>query len=154
MEKLLLPIGQEGFSFEEPSVTLKQATEGGPSRYRSDLEEASYLVSVKWKTNPVGLETLNSFFESNEGLPFLIDLTIDYHFKQEYIAYFIPDSYSLDSVDGFTFELSAQLEVLANETDTDYDLSLIGAFGAYPDGDFSAFNALAKLVNIDLAAVS
>jgi len=154
MEKLLNPVGQEGFSFSEPKTTIQQQVDGGASRFRSDLDDASYLVSVKWKVNPTGLETIQEFFSDNEALPFLIDLTIDYHFKQEYTAYFVTDSFSLDTVDGLTFEFSAQLEVMSNDTDTDYDLGLLEIFSSYPDGDFGALNLLAKLVNIDLAAVS
>jgi len=127
MDKFPISPDQDGYGFKFDSSEVTEATEGGViGRYNRGIWNAAVPVSVKWSTiDATDFNLINTAFQTHideGGAPFAIDLLIDKATVREYMARFIPDSWSLDSVSQDAYTVSAKLEVqprrmeLTNET--------------------------------------
>ena len=134
LKKLNLTPVQASYTFAHGQETLRVRLDGGASRFRRDILGSSSILNVRWQANSTDYQFLQAFYRSvskNGSLPFLIDLVIDYSQLREYRAYFIPGSFRLASQAGHTYNVSAQLEVLAIDRDEDYDEAFIAAYEAH-----------------------
>lgn len=155
LTKLTLKVSKAGYSFTDGLETLYVKLDGGAGRFRRDISGAANRVNVAWNTGRGGFDYLRAFYRNTatySSTPFLIDLSIDGADVEEYEAYFIPGSMSVDGVSGNTYSVSAQLEVKPNTPDEDYDaaiVSLFNEYGSLEDLD-AVLNQLEQLANVDL----
>ena len=68
----------------------------------------------------------------------------------QHTAYFVPDSWSLDSNEGHGFDVSATLEVIPRNYSVDDDTSLVDYYEAYGEEGELVINLLEKLVNVTM----
>lgn len=141
---------QTGYSVEEPSDTVRIATAGGSSANYRDMIGASSLVSITWICDPDEYEELVEFYKvtlKKGALPFLIDLVIDEPFPSEYEATFIPNTFTLSSVKGLTYTVTAQLEAAYQEPNEVYDNFIVDQYGGNEE-ETTFVNLLERLVNV------
>ncbi|RLC78863.1 MAG: hypothetical protein DRI61_09080 [Chloroflexi bacterium] len=115
MDTLSLTPNQAGYGFSDGDEVLSVKLDGGASRYRKDIANASKTVSVVWTLGPTDYATFRTFFRdtvSSGALPFLIDLLVETENLVTYKAYFVVGSVKSGQNSGKTFTVSAQLEIV------------------------------------------
>nr|DAO81139.1 MAG TPA: hypothetical protein [Caudoviricetes sp.] len=89
---------------------------GGAGRYVRDLKESSYIVQCQWTVGPEKYKVLSEVYElfCKSMSPLEMYLYVN-GLKgaelQKCKCYFVPDTFQLASVSGWTYVISAQLEV-------------------------------------------
>lgn len=138
--KLLIPPVPDGYQFKDTTQVIHIPLDGGLGRTKRDLDGASTVVNVTWRTNAAGLLYLRDFYRtwvmSNEkATGFPIDLIIDGAAPAEVFCNFIPGSMKLSSVNGHTYTLTALLEsvVLPNAPE-ECDCSMIAWSHSFETG--------------------
>jgi hypothetical protein len=113
--KFPIPPDEAGYSFNDGQEVFAIATEGGPARYRKDIIDSTTRVTVKWIVGQDDYTYLRSFYRalSNGAVSFTIDLILDDSIPQTKTAYFVPGSMKLDSQSGYSYNVSAELEVFS-----------------------------------------
>jgi hypothetical protein len=156
MKKLGLIPDQASYSTKDGTEVLSAQFEGGPPRYRRDVLGASSRVTVSWTLDASAYQYLRTFHRTAIGKGadwFLIDLLLDDADLAEYQAHFVPGSFGLQSRQGRAFVAGAELDVIPNATDQDYDdavLMLFDEYGWGRGGTERLFELLSELVNQDL----
>lgn len=158
MYKLALPPDQSGYSVAVGEELVSTKLDGGASRSRLDILNASSTVSCSWTVGPENYKYLRQFYVvnvKNGGEQFTIDLILDDYIPTEYKAKFVANSWGLQSQRGHTYTVSAQLEIEAIDYDFEYVetiVMLVGEYGSVQKA-YEILNLLNKLVNYDLAGV-
>lgn len=159
MYKLVIPPNQSGYSVEVGQETISTKLDGGASRFRVDILNASSNVNCSWTVGPDNYEYLRRFYlvnVKNGNEPFLIDLILDSAIPTQYVARFIPGTWGLTGQQGHTYTVGCQLEIEAIEHDYDYDETLIMLISEYgsEQAAYEVLNLLDKLVNHDLPEIN
>lgn len=117
--KLPIPPDKMSYSVLFGNEVLSVVHEGGAPRYRRTKVGAPYKIPVTWTVERAGLLTLMDFYKGtkNGSLPFDIDLLVEEETLTECKARFEPGTFELKSVQGHTFVLGADLEVLIPTVD-------------------------------------
>lgn len=111
--KLNLAPDQAGYAVADGEEVLSTRLDGGASRYRQDVLNASAQVNVQWRVNPEEFRYLRSFHNLVTGKgakTFLIDLYLDREELTEHECHFMPGSFRLTGQRGRQFTVSAKLE--------------------------------------------
>ncbi|NMK45518.1 hypothetical protein [Achromobacter sp. Bel] len=148
-----------GYSADIGDGTIRTPLDGGPGRYRADLSGSPHMVSALWRLRDERYSMFMGFvrnYRRNGAEAFEIDLRLDTHKTERYVANFIPGSVRLVSKEGRFYTVSATLEVQPMPDlqvgELDYWGSLIMMLTIY--GSFAAareiLDLLGKLVNEDL----
>jgi hypothetical protein len=113
LPKLYLTPDSNSYGVKDGKEVISVQLDGGASRFRRDVVGASSTISVKWTVDADGYRTLRDFYESigNGAEPFLIDLIWEDADLTEHEAHIIPGTFKLDSQEGRTYVVSADLEV-------------------------------------------
>ena len=130
-----LDVSSAGYSATRGDELLVARPGFGPAGIRAGLEREASLIRVSWTTNARGYEYLIAFYFTGireAALPFRITLVLDNSAPAEYVAVMIPGSFSLDSVEGLTFRVSCDLEVVTNPRDAGADAAILAAFPEAP----------------------
>lgn len=151
--KLVIAPDQEGYSVAPGNEFLSVALQGGRSKQRRDIVGATSQVRVQWSTDRSGFNYLSAFYRlyvQNPTEGFLIDLYMGEAALTQHTAYFVPDSWSLDSNEGHGFDVSATLEVMPRNYSVDDDTALVDYYEAYGEEGELVLNLLEKLVNVTM----
>lgn len=111
---LLKCVTQSGYSVGFRSGVISQELDGGAPRYRRVFKSAYHTVSVRWVVKEAGFQYLNALHNvwcENPNEFFYAPLKVNGPEYKNYEAYFVEDSFQLNSVDGLIFTCSAQLRV-------------------------------------------
>jgi hypothetical protein len=128
--KLELPVDARNYTGVFGSPVISTQLDGGAPRIRQDKLGSVHIIDVAWFVGPDDYKYLMAFYRtgtSQGALPFTIDLVIDDSVPQEYTATFVPQSFKLESVEGLTFTVRAQLAVLPTTADAAADQLIISA---------------------------
>lgn len=150
LPKLVLRPEQSSYAVTPGSSIVETQLDGGKSRRRTDIVNSASVVDVSWFLNQSQYQYIQSFFNratAKGATPFLIDLILSQPSLEEFEATFVADSFVLDGVQGLSFEVSAQLEVVPIRDD-EFDEIFLILFDNGKEVDF--LNCLEQLANIDL----
>lgn len=114
LTKFVLPPDNSSYSVTDGMETIATQLDGGASRYRRDVLGATSKVMVAWTVGPDEYKYIRSFYRgitASGSLPFEIDLLLDEPELTPHKAYFRPGSLSLNGQKGYTYYVSAELEV-------------------------------------------
>ena len=148
---LLRCVTQSGYSVGFKSGVISQELDGGAPRYRRVIKNAHHNVNVQWVVKEAGfdyLDALHNVWCENPNEFFYAPLKVNGPKYKNYEAYFVEDSFQLNSVDGLIFTCSAQLRVKPIvDIEEDRLLVEVGNEGI----DLSELlNPLEKLVNVSM----
>lgn len=155
MKYLDLVPNQEDYSVSYGNEVISTKLDGGASRYRRDIIGAASTVTVSWQLDDEDYQYLNAFYRSeteNGSQPFLISLILDDALPTQRTAYFVPGSKTLNEVSGLTYYVSAELEVMPVQANSDYDIAIVMLRDNYgsTSNSYAMFNAFEQLANVDL----
>lgn len=163
LTKFLIQPDAPAYTVSDGIETLQTQLNGGASRFRKDVLNSSYKVSVAWTFTRAKFQYFRGFYKSTTqsgAKPFLIDLMIDEADKlTEHEVHFIPGSVKTSQISGHMFKVEAQLEVKPNEELDEgyfnYQVLLYEIYGENMFGqDLSGvFNALEQLVTVDIPSL-
>lgn len=131
MVKLYVQPESAGYAVERGSEVLSVALDGGASKLRRDVLNASFKVNVSFVLDPTEYNYLNAFFRTateHGSLPFEIDLILDNTTLTEYTARFVPDTFKLTAQKGLTYYVGAVLEVESLPDNATADQAIIDAY--------------------------
>lgn len=117
MSKLSIAPDRENYIITPTDTFVAQQMTYGNMRYRSDLNEADFIVSCQWTVTLTDYNTIASFMLSNSALTFQIDLLILSAYVVQYDVRLIPDSFKITSQQGEMITCTASLAVLPDMTD-------------------------------------
>lgn len=143
--KMDLCPNQDGYSVQHGYGIIRQQLEGGASRFRKNKKNVPSIVNVSWLVEKDGYDYLKAFYEiwQNQDEAFLLDLIIDDAELLEYSCNFT-GGIVLNSVLGYSYRVSAELEAKTKKRNPDQDEIIIL-------GVLDLVNPLEELVNEDLA---
>lgn len=157
MVKLTLPPLQKGYAIEKGVETISVDFGGGASLFRPGTGRASQEISVNWSLDSGDYNYLREFYfiiTKSGSIPFSIDLIVNDAESKEHIAYFIPGSLRLDSIEGGDFNCSATLEVQQPKTNTNYDETVIMLFEEYGSSSGEFISEIDYFANSTLMGLS
>jgi hypothetical protein len=115
IQKLILPPDKDGYSFLDPKDILSVDLDGGASKFRKDILNGTFRLSVQWTLTPEQYNYMRVFYKvvlENGSLPFNIDLYVDNPYTlTTHECHFLPGTFGLKSQKGLAFVLGATLEV-------------------------------------------
>lgn len=152
MPNLLLHcVTQSGYSVSYRSGVISQLLDGGAPRYRRAIKNAYHTVNVQWIVKEAGfqyLDALYSVWSENPNEFFYAPLKVNGPEYKNYAAYFVEDSFTLSSVSGGVYTITAQLSV---KPIVDSALNhIIVEMGNSGSELSTLINPLDKLVNVEL----
>jgi hypothetical protein len=158
-DKLVLVPEAEGYTYLEPEAdVIRVAVDGGPGRYRRDMEGNTRQVSVTWKVNPYGYAYLQKFYRTRlaaGSLPFLCDLVGEEgEGPQEHVCSFIPGTFGLTAQSGMLYVVAATLEVTPLQPEAEYDETYMAAYEETAGEVEEFLAALEYAVNIKFPSIS
>lgn len=116
--KFVIPPDQTSYSVADGNEVVGVKLDGGASRFRRDILNATSRVTVQWSCNPAKYKYIRGFYKAvtvSGSLPFSIDLILDEPELTSHKAYFVPDSMALREQRGLLYVVSAELEVYSAE---------------------------------------
>lgn len=151
MDKLYL-CPTDAYSVDGPQDdVLRTALDGGAGRYRTDVLNATSIVSVTWSLNADACQYLYAFLRnraSNGSDPFLIDLLLEGYAREERTVWFIPGSIKItEKAKNRWYNVTAQLEVEAKDADEDFDSSVVDVYAASQGDPETYLNLFEKIIN-------
>ncbi len=139
------------YNFTTPETVLSATLEGGKSRRRATVKNATSQINVQWVLDADEYRSFTAFYVNtlNEGVDeFEIDL-ISYEGLVEHTASFV-DGFNLTGVRGFSRVVSANLEVTPISDIVANELILL-----YPPGDLAkVVNRFETLLNVQIPTVT
>ena len=109
---------KQGYTVKPSQSSFRRyALRGGAGRYVRDLKESSYIVQCQWTVDPEKNKVLSEVYElfCKSMTPLEMYLYVN-GLKgaelQKCKCYFVPDTFQLSRVSGWTYVISAQLEVV------------------------------------------
>jgi len=145
---------QASYSAEFPGA-ISTALDGPRGRYRKVTERNPIDLPVSWVVDAYGFQYLRSFFRGpckKGAVPFTIDLVVESQAEAAHVAHFVPGTFTLESMSGQAFTVSATLEVLPNPANDAYDASLFAVGQAFGDDVPESLDLLSRIVNISWPA--
>lgn len=117
MNKLDLCPLQESYSVKYGTSVERIALRGGFGRYVQTKNAKKHLVDVSFTLRENDFIYFRAFYLNWQlnPLPFLMSLVIEDSDFREYIAQFVPESFSFNELRGKIFKVSAQLIVVTSE---------------------------------------
>lgn len=117
MNKLDLCPLQESYSVKYGTSVERIALRGGFGRYVQTKNAKKHLVDVSFTLREDDFIYFRAFYLNWQlnPLPFLMSLIIEDSEFREYIAQFVPESFSFNELNGNVFKVSAQLVVVTSE---------------------------------------
>jgi hypothetical protein len=154
MYRLILRPDTSSYTATDGQEVVSVQLEGGAGKYRRDILGASAKVTATWILDREAYRYMRAFYQTmNKGaLPFLLELILDDPEPTEYEAHFVPGTMSLQSQSGNAYTITAELEVVPQPADEDYDALLVilaSEYGSYSPGQ-SLFATLQTFVNTNL----
>lgn len=153
MTKLTIAPVASSYSAQDGEETIAIQLDGGKSRYHLDIANAWSTVNVTWITNKFGFKYLRAFYNvatDSGSLPFTVDLVLDDYEPLEHSAYFVPNTLALNSIQGDTYTLSAQLEVEPRDL-TGNEADYVAFFGDMLPNPFYTESLFNQIINVDFA---
>lgn len=157
MRKLRLIPQQSSYSVEDGTDVIRTELDGGAGRYRRDVVGSASRATVAWNLTQAEYAYMRAFYRTATQYgsePFLMDMVLNSPDLTEHKAFFFPGSLKLNSIKGLTYSVSAEVEVVPNVEDTDFDTSLLDLFDAYDGSYVPTLNQLEQFTNIDILAVN
>jgi len=152
--KFVLAPTQASYGVRDGQTTLSVKLDGGASRYRRDVLNATRAVSCEWVLSAEDFLYFRTFYNtetvSGSG-SFLIDLIIDDADLTEHEAHFVPNTVQMSVLSGTTYSVRADLEAKPITRDALYDAAIVDVYDAY-GGTVAAravLNQFEQLVNVD-----
>ena len=117
MNKLDLCPLQSSYSVKYGTSVERIALRGGFGRYIQTKNAKKHLVDVSFTLREDDFIYFRAFYLNWQlnPLPFLMSLIIEDSEFREYIAQFVPESFSFNELNGNVFKVSAQLVVVTSE---------------------------------------
>lgn len=117
MNKLDLCPLQSSYSVKYGTSVERITLRGGFGRYVQTKNAKKHLVDVSFTLREDDFIYFRAFYLNWQlnPLPFLMSLIIEDSEFREYIAQFVPDSFSFNELSGKIFKVSAQLVVVTSE---------------------------------------
>lgn len=117
MNKLDLCPLQESYSVKYGTSVERIAFRGGFGRYIQTKNAKKHLVDVSFTLREDDFIYFRAFYLNWQlnPLPFLMSLIIEDSEFREYIAQFVPESFSFNELSGKIFKVSAQIVVVTSE---------------------------------------
>ncbi|MCH7309624.1 hypothetical protein MMO38_16025 [Acinetobacter sp. NIPH 1852] len=117
MNKLDLCPLQSSYSVKYGTSVERIALRGGFGRYIQTKNAKKHLVDVAFTLREDDFTYFRAFYLNWQlnPLPFLMPLIIEDSAFREYIAQFVPDSFSFNELSGKIFKVSVQLVVVTSE---------------------------------------
>lgn len=157
LKKFTIPPQEAGYTVTDGEETIAEKLDGGASRYRADILNASLKVTVRWLFTQAQFGYFRAFYKgttASGSLPFLLDLIIDEGTAlTEHTCNFVPRKLKTIKVKGHSYQVSVELEVRPIiHPDGFYDsiVFLYEQFGEDQAGASNMFNQLEQLVTVDL----
>lgn len=127
MYKLKLNPEQSGYAVTFGDDVVRQQLDGGRGRYYIDVKRNTDTVQASWSLDKAEYNKMMAFWRvyQNEPAPFLADLVIDSAALAEYQVNFIPQTFTVNEVNGNLYRISAQLEVIKRDNDLANDQTAI-----------------------------
>lgn len=150
--KLQRPPDVANYAYQDSEEVVATRLDGGASRFRADILNATGLLNAKWTVGGNDFEYLRAFSRAARAESFLVDLCVDTAEPVEHTAHFIGGLRHI-ALGAGVFEVSATLEVSRNEEDDDFNEALVAlqsAFGIDDADILTGLDSLAHLVNVDL----
>lgn len=124
MAKLNLLTSTADYTLVENAQLLYQALEGGLGMTRLDyIDDVEKRITVSWSCDATEYAYLQEFLRQNvadDCVPFDIDLIVGTHLVVEYSARFVPETFELTGVDGYTFHCKAEIVAIPQTLDNDW----------------------------------
>lgn len=136
MTTLIIPPDSSSYAAARGDEVLSVKLDGGASKFRLDILNAAFLVDATWILDRDGYEYINAFYRTATGhgsLPFSVELILDTPLPVLYAeCHFVPGSLKLSAQSGFSYTVSAQIEVTPpiNNTEEADDAAIIAAYEA------------------------
>jgi hypothetical protein len=105
---------QAGYSAQHPTQVIAVKLAGGLARMRADVDGATGTVNCTWLLDQTDYMQFMQFFNVSLGrgvLPFLVNLILDFAFPVRYLVQIVPGTLKTREVEGFSYRVSAELEV-------------------------------------------
>jgi hypothetical protein len=105
---------EAGYAITDNPGSYSVQLDGGAGRFRAGQAGATSKVHVKWLAGKSDYAILMSLYgQTNGGAePLAIDLVLDDHVKTNKIAYIVPGSFRMAQIDGLTYSVEMDLEVI------------------------------------------
>jgi hypothetical protein len=111
LAKLTIPPDKSGYSFLDGPEVLSVELAGGAPRIRLDVIGAWAKMQVQWTVGTTDYVTLRTFYGTNKGLPFLLDLIFEEAVPTQHRVCFAPGTFGLSEYAGLTYVVRAELFV-------------------------------------------
>lgn len=151
----------DGYSFSDTAEAVSVTLDGGMSRTRRDILNATKILNLSWALTSDQYEIFRMFYRSNSAggygaTPFTIDLFVEGTIE-EHTARFVPGSVQFQGIDAplNRYKVSAQVEVIPNtlsEGMMEIIIALWDLLGS-KEAILEYLNALEYLVNTRLPAI-
>lgn len=151
MHKLSLAPDENGYTANDGEGSLSSKLDGGASKYRKTYMNAPTKVTCQWTCNASDYAYLRTFYNIHEygTKPFLMDLVMHTPYLDEYEVRFIANTFRLTKVQGDSYIVRADLEVIPNDPDATYDEGFVVSYEAFGEDATYAFGLLETLVNVN-----
>lgn len=163
LKKFLIQPDSANYTATDGRETLETKLDGGSSRRRLDVLNASYTVTASWTFTRAKFTYFRGFYKATTqrgSLPFLIDLQIDTGEElTEHQVSFVAGSVRTSQISGHMFKVDAQLEVMPNASqDEGYFANNVLLYELYGEDMFGKdltglFDDLHFLANIKIPSL-
>ncbi len=143
------PAMHEGYGHSSAATHRTNATRGGRPRQRRTAARATLRVQASWTLQPEGYAVFVGFYEhaTLHALPFTVDAIAEGD-TSRCLAKFVPGSLSQTRLDGGSWSVTADLDVVPNTFSLDHDEAVVALFEAYGTDMGDVLSQLAALVNV------
>jgi len=132
IQTLSTRFNSNGYNVNVAATALHHKLDGGPGRFKADYESNTHEVTGSFTVNRANYDYLMSFYRVHKnGIPFLCNLVIDGSLPELYICRFIPGEFRVTGVQGYTYTISASLEVENKQVDTIFDENVLALINYY-----------------------
>lgn len=154
MYKLALAPDQANYAAAEGNRHVYQKLDGGAGRIRKDVLNGTWKVDVQWTVTKDDYLYLQTFYRATKEFtqPFKMDLLLTSFELVEYECRVLPGTWRLTSIKGESYIVKAQLEVVPDLGDDDFDEGLVTTYEAFGQEGSLAYADLAKLVTETMPA--
>ena len=138
---------KSSYRYTPNSEVVVVQLDGGSSRRRKDIAEASSIVECTFFLYADEFQFFTAFYQFNlarGAKPFLLDMLLEQPYLEEKQCAFLEDTFESRQI-GLSFEVTCQLEVVSTQDD-DFAEMIIELYNQ--DDDY--LNVLEELVNVYL----
>ena len=152
-DKLTLLPDQTSYVYSTRDDVVQSEVESGFPRTRRDTTEPVGVVDCQWSVDDGEYQYIRAFFTAKAlrgAAVFLCDLLLEQPEPEEHECVLVKNSFKTRRVRGLSFIVSAQLYVKPTLSVENAELLLV----LFEQDSQKYFNALEKLVNVDLPRMS